>query len=368
MWPFDKADSLDIPGEIERRVSEQVEIRESNYTQTLVALLQQQTAGRIANPANPSALGAVETCAGLWGRCMASAEMGGQDVITAALTPSFLALVGRCLVKDGEVVFRISTSSGRLLLMPAMSFSVTGGPDPTEWQYLTQTSGPSESVSVSLPADSVLHFKYATEAASPWRGISPLTVAYLAGALGAETIKALSDESSGPRGSFLPLPGTTGDDESVAAIKQFVPNAAGKMGIVESAADDFGAGGGSGQNDFKQVHFGPAPTTAMVELAQAAKLEIYGALGVSPGLFSAAAASSIREAMRVFLMTTLLPVSKLVLQELREKLDDTLTLDFEEVRSVDAQGRSRALASMVQAGMQLEKAVALSGLMVSDDD
>ena len=366
--PWQKSDTLDIPTEVARLVSQEVETRESSYTQTLIAAIQQQTLGRVANPANPAALGAVETCAGLWGRCMASAEMGGPDVITAALTPSFLALVGRCLVRDGEVVFRIDTSSGRLLLTPAMSFSVTGGPDPSGWEYLTQTSGPSESVSVSLPADSVLHFKYATEAASPWRGISPLTVAYLAGALGAETVKALSDESSGPRGSFLPLPGTTGDDESVAGIKQFVPNAAGKMGIVESAADDFGAGGGSGQSDFKQVHFGPAPTTAMVELAQAAKLEIYGALGVSPGLFSAAAASSIREAMRVFLMTTLIPVSKLVLQELKEKLDDTLTLGFEEVRSVDAQGRARALASMVLAGLPLERAVAMSGLMVSDDD
>ena len=154
----------------------------------------------------------------------------------------------------------------------------------------------------------------------------------------------------------------------MSEIKAFVPNAAqGKMGIVESAADDFGAVAVLPQNDFKQVHFGPMPTAAMVELAQVAKLEIYGACGVSPGLFSAAAASSIREALRVFLVTTLAPLGKLVLQELRDKLDASLTLDFEETRSVDAQGRARAFASMVQGGMPMEQAVAASGLLISDD-
>ena len=367
MWPLRKVDTLDIPAEIERRVSQELETRESSYTQTLIAAIQQQTLGRVANPANPTALGALETCAGLWGRCMSSAEIAGPDVITAALTPAFLTLVGRCLIRDGEVVFRVDTSSGRLLLTPAMSFSVTGGPDPSGWEYLTQTSGPSESVSVSLPADSVLHFRYATEAASPWRGLGPLTVAYLAGALGAETVKALKDEASGPVGSWLPLPDTDGDDESVADLKAFIPNASGRMAIVQSTAEGFGTGGATPQGDYKQQHFGPMPTAAMVELAQVAKLEIYGACGVSPGLFSAAAASSIREALRVFLVTTLAPLGKLVLQELRDKLDASLTLDFEETRSVDAQGRARAFASMVQGGMPMEQAVAASGLMISDD-
>ncbi len=358
---------MDIPSEVSRLVSQELETRESSYTDALIQSILLNSQGRVANPANPTATAALETCVGLLGRCFASAEMGGPDNVISALTPAFLTMVGRSLMRRGELVCAIDTSTGRLRLFPAQSHNVSGGHNPDDWQYELTLPGPSETTTLSLPAESVLHLRYAADPELPYRGIGPLQVATLSGALSAHTIKALSDEASGPVGSFLPLPATDGDDDSVAEIKAFVPTAQGKMGIVESAAEDFGAGGPSVQSDFKQVHFQPSPTAAMVELAQVAKLEIYGACGVSPGLFSAAAASSIREALRVFLMTTLLPVSKLVLQELREKLDDTLTLGFEEVRSVDAQGRARAFASMVQGGMPMEQAVAASGLLISDD-
>ena len=48
------------------------------------------------------------------------------------------------------------------------------------------------------PAASVLHFRYAADAATPWRGNGPVEVAALAGRLSTETVRALAEESSGP--------------------------------------------------------------------------------------------------------------------------------------------------------------------------
>ena len=53
--------------------------------------------------------------------------------------------------------------------------------------------------------------------------------------------------------------------------------------------------------------------------------------------------------------------------ELAEKLDaPRLALDFSALFASDITGRARAFASMVQAGMNVEKAAALSGLLAEE--
>ena len=55
--------------------------------------------------------------------------------------------------------------------------------------------------------------------------------------------------------------------------------------------------------------------------------------------------------------------------ELADKLDaPDLAFDFSALFASDLQGRSRSFASMVKSGMPLDKAAALAGLMVDDDD
>ena len=56
----------------------------------------------------------------------------------------------------------------------------------------------------------------------------------------------------------------------------------------------------------------------------------------------------------------------MVQAEMRDKLDDEVSLSWQELRASDLSGRARAFQSMVGGGMALADAVAIAGLMVED--
>ena len=74
-----------------------------------------------------------------------------------------------------------------------------------------------------------------------------------------------------------------------------------------------------------------------------------------------------REAWRQFLFGTVAPLGKLVADELSRKLDAPISLTWAELRASDLSGRARALGSMVKAGMPLDRAAGLAGLMDPTD-
>ena len=141
-----------------------------------------------------TATGALEAAAGFVQRAFASAEVEAPDMIARALTPACLGMIGRALIRGGE-----------LRLWPCESWDVSG--NYRDWRYRLTCGGRSRTRTFkSVESTSTLHFRYAVDPSRPWRGLSPLAVASLAGKLSAETAAALSDEASGPRGAFLPVP------------------------------------------------------------------------------------------------------------------------------------------------------------------
>ena len=213
---------------------------ESSYTDTLIASLLSRAQGKTL--AIPSATAALEACAGLTGRGFAAAEVSGPDAITRALTPGCLELVGRSLIRRGEVVFLIDTQAGKLRLIPAETHDVQGGPFPETWTYRVTLGGQSQTNTYDyVPAQSVLHFRYTCDASTPWRGNGPIAVANLAGRLSAQTVNALADESSGPVGRLLGIP-VDGDDATVEGLKADIKNAAGRVALLETG--DWGNSGG----------------------------------------------------------------------------------------------------------------------------
>ena len=78
-------------------------------------------------------------------------------------------------------------------------------------------------------------------------------------------------------------------------------------------------------------------------------------------------AAAVREAWRLALFGVLSPLGKLVEAELNAKLEDSVTISWQELRASDLSGRARAMQSMVGAGMELSKAVSISGLMVEEE-
>ena len=248
--------------------------------------------------------------------------------------------------------------------MPAQTHDVTGGPDPSTWEYRLTLGGPSRTETHEfVPATSVLHFRYAVDASTPWRGNGPVQVAALAGRLSAETVRALAEESSGPVGRLLGIP-VDGEDATVQGLKADIKNAAGRVALLETG--DWGNAGGDTKVDLKTERFGAEPPASMVELVSVASREIYAACGFNAALWGGSQAASVREAWRLALFGVLSPLGRLVEAELQDKLEDTVSLSWQELRASDLSGRARAFQSMVGGGMAVAEAVSVAGLMVVD--
>ena len=309
----------------------------------------------------PTATGALEACAGSVGRAFAAAQVGGRAMIAAALTPDILEMTGRALMRRGEILLYIDTTGDRLMLLPATSYNIMGGPNPDSWEYDLMLAGPSGTRHHSrVSADSVIHVKYAVDPIEPWRGCAPLDVAKQAGRLSSETVNALADESSTPVGQLLGLP-VDGNDPTVAALKSDMKTSRGKMAFLQTG--DWG-NVGAGYTDIVPKRYGPAPTEHLVDLFKHSSAEVYAACGFNPSLFVSGDSASLRESWRLALFGVISPLAVKVEAELTAKLETEVTLGFSEMKASDIQGRARSLKAMVESNMPLADAIAVSGLMM----
>ena len=336
---------------------------DSSYTDALIAAITANAKGQTT--AFPTAVGALEAASGLVGRAFASAVVESTSTpVLRALTPSCLALIGRALIRRGELVFYLDTSMGRIDLLPCQSHDVDGGPNPATWTYRCTVSGPERTHTYEdAPETGVVHLTYARDPERPWRGIGPIQAAGLTGRLAAETLAALADESSGPRGHLLGIP-VDGADPTVERLRQDLKNMAGKIGLIETK--DWGGAPGGGEVVLKPERLGPEPTAALVELFKVSREDVLSACGVNPSLVMDAQGTAQREAYRQFLFGTVAPLGRMVAAELSEKLDTTIRLDWEELRASDIAGRARAFGTMVTGGMEIDRAAALSGLLTAE--
>ena len=351
-WPGQRA--------LEDRIGE-LEVRaDSSYTDALVAAITANAGG--TSTAFPTATSALESCAGFVQRSFASSEVRADERTAAVLDPITLGMIGRTLIRKGELVMLISTEGGRLRLLPGASHDVGGGGDPDTWTYRVTVGGPEKTNTYEkVAAASVLHFRYSQDPETPWRGAGPLQVARLAGRLSAETTAALADEASGPRGSFMPIP-KDGDDPTIGHLRADAKNAKGSMLFTESG--DWDASGGGRYAGWTQRRFGADPPAGLIELMKRASMEVFAACGISASLFDDSDGTSKREGYRQALHSVIAPLGRAVAYELSSKLDDPVVLDWLELRAGDISGRARAFQSMVGGGMDIAKAAALSGLMM----
>ena len=341
-WPF---------GKLETRA-------ETSYTDTLIAALVNRAQGKTL--AIPSATASLEMCAGLLGRAMLAVEISGREIVTDALHPDMLEMVGRALVRRGEALYYIDMEGGRLRLLPSDIWDVNGGPNPDTWEYRVNLAGPSTTMTYEhVSPDSVLHFKYASDPARPWRGNSPMDVASLAGKLSAETARQLGEESSGSVGRLLSTP-KDGDDATIAALRKDIQTAAGRVALVEGGDWD---NAGGGRMDIKTERFGAEPPDSMVHLMDVASREVVSAVGFHPSLFQVGPAASIREAWRLALFQVISPLGRKVEAELQTKLDPSISLGWSELRASDLAGRARGFQSLVGGGLTVQAAAAEAGLM-----
>ena len=357
-------------GRIKRALG--LEKRESQpFTDAVTAAIFAQASGD--SLIDPSALGALEIAASAWARALASAEVKPKTLATAGVTPEFLSLTARTLIRRGEIVFSLGVKNGALELHPAGSHAVRGGPDPSSWVYRIDRFGPSGNVTLLRPAKGVLHFRYSVDPARPWFGISPLGWSADTARLASALERRLGQEANMPVGGLLPVPVDGGDgskDDPLASLKSDLKSLQGNFALLETTSAGFGEGRAAApQTDWQPRRLGADPPASLSALRSDAGVTVLSACGVPAVLFSEKGeGSGAREGWRRFLFGSVRPVAALIQQELREKLEvPDLELSFEGLFASDLAGRARAFGSMVQGGMELEKAAALSGLVVPGD-
>ena len=263
-----------------------------------------------------------------------------------------------------------------LRLTPATSWEVTGGAAPESWTYRLQLAGPSTDTERIAPAAGVVHIRPYVEPSAPWRGIAPIEAARLTARLLAESEAHLADEAGGARGYIVPVPlGNDGDDDddapsALAALQADVQGLRGRVALVETTSAGWGEGRGAApQSDWKPQRIGAAFPDSLRALRGDAEAGILAACGVPVELTGGRAdGAAVREAWRRYAHSTLGPLGEHVAAELGEKLDRPgLALSFDRLFASDITGRARAFASMVSAGMDIERAAGLSGLLAGGE-
>ena len=290
--------------------------------------------------------------------------MDGPESVMATLTPGLLSMMGRELIRRGEWLGLIEVKNGVPIIYPVAYVTVNGGYDPDSWTYELTLAGPDRTSTLySVGAERVIHIRYAQDPERPWRGVGPIQAAALAGRLSAETLEALGDEASGPRGLIPTHARKDGQDDTLTLMRADVRKAKGSMLFVESMADAFQSGAERSPQDWQAKRFGAMVPDAMVDMSSMVTREIVSACGVSPTLFDPKSSAAMREAWRQLLFGTVAPLGRIVAAELSAKLFP-LTLEWQELRASDLQGRARAVQSLTAAGVDQEKALEMAGLTI----
>ena len=354
IWPWSK-------GSPEKRES-------VPFTDAVVAALAAQAGGQSVGDA--SAIAALESAVALYSRAFAAAVVTPAEA-RPLLSPPFLALLARNLIRRGEDVHQLIVDRGELRLQAIGSWDVRGGPDERTWFYRCDRFGPSGNLTELVPAAAVLHARYSVDSARPWYGISPLGWARSTGSLAANLESRLAEEAGGPVGHVIPVPSDGGDgtdDDPLAMLKADMAAARGRTLLSETTAAGWGEGRAAApQADFKPQRFGASPPDSLPLLRTAAGLSVLSACGVPISLVTDADGTSQREAWRRFIMGSVEPLLEIVRVEIEAKLETRVTFNLDSLWAHDLAGRASSFKALVTGGMDLERAAARTGLLSADE-
>ena len=329
------------------------EVRES-FTDLVVSRLVAASAG----VGDGGALAAIETASRWWGLGLASATVKPSTLALAALSPSKLDTIGRALCRSGESLHVIAVRNGRLTLTPTASWTVHGADDPSTWLYRVTLSGPSTSRTITLPGESVLHIRYAPHPSRPWAGRSPVRLA-----IDTARVAGLLENATGGELNFtqqqLLTPRRGAGDYDVA--DSLTPPTIQK--IVSAFAEHVSTGAFVLPADVTPQRLGPEPPDSFALLRDRFENSILAMCGIPPALVAArGTGTAMRESFRQVLHALLKPLAAILGEELRTKLHPEAELSFDSLRAGDIVGTSRAVGSLVKAGITPKSAAAIVGL------
>ena len=331
---------------------------EHSYTDLVLAgLLAQQGRGAAAAE---WATGAVQSAAGLWARCLSVATSEHE-----AVNPEVLGAIGFDLAVVGEHVSVLQVGGdGRVALLRASSWNISGGPDPLSWQYDVSLSGPTGTHTRVVPAGGVLHVRYLPDNRSPWRGRAPWTRAPTLSKLAAEVEASLVREARLPTKQIIPMP--QGAKELSQNMLDGILDESGRVILPTTTAGGMGAGRTSAPlTDWKISRLKSEPEEALVGLCR----DIPGQIGVLYGIPTVMSSgtgseSIVREAFRRFVLTAIEPLALITAGELTRVFEQPIELDLSELAHIDLAGRARAFKAYTGSGLSTSEAAQLVGVEV----
>ena len=339
-----------------------IEKRES-FTDALVSAIL-SSRGESAALAQDTAV--AEIAAGQLGRTLSSGILKpASPMIQSMITPHMLTTVGYEIIKNGECCFWISPDGA---LVPSSYWDINGSYDPKTWQYRLDLSGPSSNGTVNVNSREVLHFRYRSDTIRPWRSVGPLQGAGLTSKLVSGLERMLGNETSAQSGYLLPIPEfTDAEDDPAQGLKDDLAKLKGRTTLIETSQNAFGEGRvAAPARDYVPSRIGADPPGSLIALREQAANYLLTACGYPVGLMASGDGQSQREGLRRY-QNFVASIARAVCAEISAKLHVAdCHIDLPSIQ--DVASRSRAFSQLVAGGMDIERAVSLAGLLLSDDD
>ena len=267
-----------------------------------------------------------------------------------------MSCIGRDLVRAGRSLFVIEAEDAQLTLRRASSWEIQGGRGREEWRIKAVVPGPTTTATITTT--------WAGVVACSWTGDflsspSPLSTAKSTADLAARLEQALAIEQQGPIGSVIPVP-------PEADRSQLSTDIAGLDGAVLLAettnANYTGNPSGSPRRDWVPARVGPNPPQTAVQLRQQVEHSLYNLCGLLPALVDPAVdGTGQREAQRRAAIGLTIPLLRMVLAEVKAKLETEIVFRFDPY-VLDLQARSVVFERLTRAEVEVERALELSGL------
>ncbi len=341
-----------------------------DFSDAVVQLIEAQAAG---SAADSSSTAAVEAASGALSRAFMGATVEGAPWVRSAVSRAVLGQIGRDILRRGSSLHVLRLAGDRVKLIPCSSWHWEGSHDPATWTVRATAYGPSTSTTWNLPATGVVFVTWGSTPGQPYAGTAPVDWAHTTARLGANAERALADESGGPVAQLLTYPeGQDSDDDDdgdpLATLRASIAAAKGKALLMESTQSGYGEGkAGAPARDWSPARLGPAPTEALVKLADQAFLPTLAATGTPPDLFAPADGTAQREAIRRWHLGTVLPLARALEAELEAKLASPVKLRFDNY-PMDLAGRAQAFQKLVAGGVAVNEALVTAGLLADDGD
>ena len=343
----------------------------SSYTDQVVTAILASASGGGVRPALATA--ALETVATLYASALSSCAVSGPSSVTRALTAEWRAAVASSLVRHGQALFLIDADPvDGLHLAPVSHWDIHGGPDVASWFYRCELAGPSSTAWRTRSAGAVLHLRWLVDNARPWAGISPMQHAADTGSLAGWLDKRLSEEASGPVGSFLPVAKYDADpdadldadaDDPLAALRRDIGGARGQTLLVETAMAAADSPASAPRRDYQVARFGANPPRDLVELRANVTRDIGAACGVPRSLLdSSASGQAAREGWRQFISTSVDGLARRLEAQLLAQLGVEVAIDSSPLGGRDLLGRAAVFRRLKEGGLTIADARDAAGI------